>query len=567
MDPAVASLEELLQAESAWVEWKEAGDRLAIVKTLVAFANDENDQGRGGHVICGVEEQKDEHGVVRPNVVGLSQGERTGLKQKVLESCANDVSPPLTVTVREVPMQDEPGRAVVIFFVAASDHVHEHQTKEGSKVWGRRDSSTREIKREALRQLRLRKGEIPPVLDRPAYKRAVLQYADLSDIHKAAFEDFHREVELRRPVDDYFKPGEPMDASSPPLCVSQEIAPGQKAVIPTNLAMLLFGHMPTQFFPGAFAIVSVYPGTARTTPYSVKHKLTGPLVKVIHDVMDKLKAQMGIFMDKSRSALEIRQNRQQYSETAVQEVVMNAFAHRDYENHDPIRVTVFADRIEVVSPGGLLRQADADKIRAGVSVGAHWRNKGLASFLERMRLGVQAEGQGIPTIFEKTKATAERAPEYEIDATEVKVTIPAYHPQAPPAKPSPPIPTNTELKDGIILISIGGSSLRSSVEPWLARLGLSSADIIADVSLKEYVESIPDAWSETANKVYQAVAQCVDDRNYSHLHLFYRGPNIIGPVIGAAIANIKPLVVYSYFESRYERAYTLDRRLQRHSKS
>ncbi len=560
MDPAVASLEELLQAESAWVEWKEAGDRLAIVKTLVAFANDENDQGRGGHVICGVEEQKDEHGVVRPNVVGLSQGDRTGLKQKVLESCANDVSPPLTVTVREVPMHDEPGRAVVIFFVAASDHVHEHQTKEGSKVWGRRDSSTREIKREALRYLRLRKGEITPFLEKPAYNRAMGVYASLDDLDMVVAGEFRKWANLPRPTADYFMPREKIDPTAPYLCVEQQIGPGRTGIVPTNLAVLLFGYEPTRFIRGAFTEVALFVGNDIRGPMTHKEDYPGPLAQVIRDVLGVLRGQMGILIDKSRSSFEIRQNRPRYSDKAVQEAIMNAFAHRDYEIPEPIRIKAFSDRIEVASPGGVIQGVDERKILAGEVVGARWRNAGLSRFLTRLSYGVQAMGQGIPTIFQETSLTAERPPEYEIDATQVKVTIPAYHPQAPPAKPSPPIASDAELRDGIILISIGGSPLRNSVEPWLKRLGLVEAELIAEITYRDYVETTPDAWQSIAKKIRAAMVECVNDATHPRLHLFYRGPVVLMPLIGAIVGVSKPLVIYGYFEGQYYHALTIDRR-------
>lgn len=559
-------LEELLQAESAWVEWKEAGDRLAIVKTLVAFANDENDSERGGYVICGVEETKDALGVVRPNLVGLTQGERTGLKQKVLESCANDVSPPLSVTIREENVANDPACAVVIFFVAASSHVHEHQTEKGSKVWGRRDSSTREIKREALRFLRLRKGEITPYLEQPAYNRARGIYASVDDIDMIVAGEFQKWANLPRPMRDYFVPKERIDSTAPSLCVEQVIGPGRTSIVPTNLAVLLFGYEPTRFIRGAFAEVALFPGNDIRGPMTLKEDYAGPLVQVIREVLSVLRGHMGILIDKSRSSFEIRQNRPRYSDKAVQEAIMNAFAHRDYEIPEPVRIKAFSDRIEVASPGGVVPGIDERRMAAGEVIGARWRNAGLSRFLTRMSFGVQAMGQGVPTIFQETVLTSERSPAYEIDATQVKITIPAYHPESmsldgPPSPPPSPAPK--ARRDGIILISVGGPSLRPSVEPWIERLGLVGGDIIADVSLIDYVESAPDAWSETAARVLRIVNQCVEERDHSHLHLFYRGPNLIGPVIGAAVANIKPLVVYSYFESKYERAYTLDRRFQR----
>lgn len=565
MDESV-SLEELLQRESAWVEWKKNGDPLDIVAKLVAFANDVGDRRQRGCVICGVEEVKDEHGVVRSNIVGITQGELNALKGKVLDTCVNYVSPPLHPDVVVTELQLEPPRFVLQFWASPTGRVHSHDTKQGSKVWVLRDSHTYEAKGEELRELHARRGVIPHLLERLAYNDSLGKYATLDDIYMTAADEFRRQAKLPRPTADYFIPNEPLDANTLALCTTVEVAPGKTVVVPRLLAILLFGHTPGKFIRGAFAIVSVYPGTKRTTPYSARTEFSGPLTKVINDVIEKLKGYMGVFMDKTQSGLRIRQNRNMYSETAVQEVVLNAFAHRDYEVYEPIHITVFSDRIEVVSPGALINGIDPEKLRRGQSVGSRWRNRALAGFLQRMRLGVQAEGQGIPKVYEETLDTAERPPEYEFNSAQVVVTIPAYYPvpisfhEPPPPPPSPP---PVDLRHGILLISIGGPSLLSSVEPSLERLGLGAGEIVADISMKEYIEAGADSWTDIAKKVYRVVAQCVENQAYSHLHLFYRGPNLIGPVIGAAVANIKPLVVYSYFESRYERAYTLDRRFLR----
>jgi len=56
-------LGDLLRREDSHVEWKRGvADVEDVVKTLTAFANDLDGTGRGGWVVCGVEEQSDSHG-------------------------------------------------------------------------------------------------------------------------------------------------------------------------------------------------------------------------------------------------------------------------------------------------------------------------------------------------------------------------------------------------------------------------------------------------------------------------------------------------------------------------
>ena len=89
-------------------------------------------------------------------------------------------------------------------------------------------------------------------------------------------------------------------------------------------------------------------------------------------------------------------NRQKYPEKALQEAVVNAIVHRDYEIQQPSRITVFSDRIEFYSPGQLPRTVDVENLKAGRAT-PFWRNQSLAYFFNKFQLA-QAEGQGIPTI-------------------------------------------------------------------------------------------------------------------------------------------------------------------------
>ncbi len=548
-------IEELLRGESAWVEWKRTGDPLKIVGKLVAFANDSTNSGRGGWVVCGVEEAKSDEGFAEPRVVGMTQGEITGVRNRVMEGCAKHVSPPLVPQVYETPVAGDAGRRLLLFYMPVSGQLHEHHTREGSKVWVLWDSETREATGELLRELRARKGASPPFLQRPCFQ------ASLQDLYLTAAEEFRLEAGLPRPIEDYLEPGEKIEASAPPLCVAHEMAPGRTRVVPTYLAVLLFGREPASFIQGAHAILSVYPGVARTEVHSQKFKLHGPLVKLVHDVIDKLGGYMGVSIDKSRSAMEIRQNRQRFSEKAVQEAVVNAFAHRDYENPEPVRITVFSDRMEVASPGGVPLGVDVARLKAGEAVGPRWRNPALSSFLERMAIGVQAEGQGIPTIHRETLEVAERPPEYVVDATQVTAILPAYQPPPPSPRPSPsPSAGATVGREGLVLISIGASSIRPQVEASRAHLALEGVDVVMDFVSPEYVAAPPDGWQQILKRIRVEVTRLLDDPSLRRLHLFYRGPIVIPALLGALIVNAKPLRVYHHEGGAYSLAYDLDRR-------
>lgn len=74
-----------------------------------------------------------------------------------------------------------------------------------------------------------------------------------------------------------------------------------------------------------------------------------------------------------------------------EELVVNALIHRDYFISAPVRVLVFADRVEIVSPGHLPKNLTVENIKAGNS---NMRNPVLASFATKL-LPYRGLGSGL----------------------------------------------------------------------------------------------------------------------------------------------------------------------------
>lgn len=544
-------LEALLRREDASVEWKRnVADVEDVVKTLSAFANNFTGMADGGWVVCGVEEERNEHGFAQARKVGLEASRFQEVKGKVLSWCRDRVSPPLGLIVDEVILPDDPSRRILVFFVASSPHLHLFRSRDGaSTYWIRSDSETVEARGELLRDLRRRKQDAPPILERPCLD------ASLADLDLLAAEEFLMAAGLPRPAAEYLIPGARLEASAYPLVVSQPASPGQTRNIPTYLALLLFSREPTRFLPGAYAVFSVYDGVSRTENRSERFLASSPLPKLIRDLLEKLQLYTGLSIDKSVSARESRQNRPRYSEKALQEALVNAFAHRDYESPEPVRITVFSDRIEIASPGGMIPGMDSERLRQAKPL-VQWRNPALASFLLRMGLA-QNEGQGLPTIFRETLIVAGRPPEIRPGQDSFEVVLPAYQRtyflagkgEGPGAG-----------QDALLLISIGAESIRPTVEHSLPSLDLQEAEVLVDLVVPDYVSPDTAHWEAEARRIRNEVRQWIENPRYSRFHLFYRGPVVIAPLLGALIAPAKPLVVYHYQNGRYGPAYTLDRR-------
>ncbi|MGK4006015.1 ATP-binding protein [Sorangium sp. So ce1036] len=394
---------------------------------------------------------------------------------------------------------------------------------------------------------------MPPFLD------AICPDATLADIDRLALEDFLEPLRLPRPALEYLKPGVSIETVATPLVGLRQLAPGTAEPAPTRLVLLLFGHTPTRFLRGARVVLAVYEGNTRAAIHSQRFDAEGPIPKLLRDTRDKLRFYTGLAIDKSSGVGGRTANRPRYSQRALDEAVVNAIAHRDYESSDPIPITVFTDRIEITNPGGLVPGLDIQRVREGGSAPS-WRNPSLASFL--LRLGAaQTLGQGIPTILQETLATAGKPAVIIVEPGRFTVVLPALQPAISPG--TPPL-LRGELagsqRDGLILISIGGESVRPVVDSSLAELGLSEADVLIDHASPGYVDPDAQRWEEEARIVRDAVRRCVEDTRYGRFHLFYRGPVALAPLLGALIAPNKPLVVYYHEAGRYRQAMTLDRR-------
>jgi ATP-dependent DNA helicase RecG len=168
-------------------------------------------------------------------------------------------------------------------------------------------------------------------------------------------------------------------------------------------------------------VFSVYPGTERSDRHAERYQIAGTLIEQARRLQVLLDGQVPTLLTKS---LLPTPNADKYPRRALYEAMGNALAHRDYELMDPTRVTAFADRIEVLSPGSLPVGVDPIAFQAGLAP-PKWRNQALAWFFNRLQLA-QAEGQGIPTILRSMHDEGCPPPLFEAATAYVRCTLPAH---------------------------------------------------------------------------------------------------------------------------------------------
>lgn len=108
-----------------------------------------------------------------------------------------------------------------------------------------------------------------------------------------------------------------------------------------------------------------------------------------------------------------------YPPEAIREALLNAIVHRDYSFSGATLISIFEDRIEFVTIGGLVKGITLDDVKLGISV---LRNQHLANIFYRLRL-IEAYGTGILKINE-CYADYDVNPLIETTGNAFKITLP-----------------------------------------------------------------------------------------------------------------------------------------------
>ena len=156
-------------------------------------------------------------------------------------------------------------------------------------------------------------------------------------------------------------------------------------VRPTLAGLMALGRFPQRYFPRACLSFTVIPGTSKADVsaeglrFLDSREIVGPIPVMISELMVALRRNVRV-SSKVEGAFRI--DRLEYPETAVREAVANALMHRDYSPDgcaSQVQVTMYGDRIEILSPGGLCRAMTVDRLgELGVSFP---RNQALANIL------------------------------------------------------------------------------------------------------------------------------------------------------------------------------------------
>ncbi len=391
-------LEELIcNGEHSGVEFKRDDVVPArVAKELAALLNLE-----GGHLLLGVEDDG--------TVTGLTRTPKQ-VEEWIMEVARVHLRPAAIPFWETLEMDD--GSTVGVISLAADAPDKPYKAKRGS-AWVtqvRVGTTTRDATDAEEARLYMQSGHLQ-------YDRKPVSGATLKDLDLRRLANYFRDLRQQ---------GAPEKADLESwlrLLVNTELMAEDRArPMPSAGGLLLFGLKPKRFLPQAGISAAAYSGTEKDYDAKARATLRGPVVSLfpapsgdpgqpLYPLLSRTFSETGNAveagvieqaLDFVRRNIEVsaeidnggrRAERWDYPLDTVREAVVNAIAHRDYTiTVTDIELSIYADRIEIISPGRLPNTVTVDKMRAGYRAS---RNELIKEVL-RDYCYIEATGLGVP---------------------------------------------------------------------------------------------------------------------------------------------------------------------------
>ena len=416
--------EMIARGENSGVEFKcDDVENRALAKELVAFANLD-----GGRVLLGVDDNGNVRGLSRCDPPASGAGDDAGrrtyrrLEEWVAQACRDKIRPEIVPRFEIVPDM-APGRDVAVVQVDRGWTVHHLWHQQHRTYYVRVGSLNREASPEELARLFQQRGVVRP-------ERRPVSGTSISDLDRRRLVDYfervrQQEVPAASPSEAWRREGEAwakgqdearwrslaedrerewraeQEADWQALLVNTEILHEDAPHSVTLAGLVLFGRDPGRFLPQAKIDAAAYFGAEKDYDARERRTLRGPLVPLMG--VDGSLLEPGLveqaveFVRRNVETTRLRdgvrrEERWDYPPEAVRETIVNALVHRDYLlSGTDVELTLYADRLEVVSPGRLANGVTPDRMRAGCRSARNELLKDVMrdyGYLEHMGMGV-----------------------------------------------------------------------------------------------------------------------------------------------------------------------------------
>ena len=387
-DSPTELLQKIHSGEDSTIEFKrEMPHRRSLADEIAAFAN-----AKSGVILIGV----DDGG----SIVGLDQEELNSAESSVVEICQDSIEPPVLIFTEKLWLDD---KDVLKIEVHRSLFVH----KSPGGYFFRQGSSKREMRPEYLARLLQSRSQARII----AFDEQFVPNTRLNTLRRDLYQRFFTEEPAEHEVED--------------LLLMRNLLVSEGSELRASVAGLLMCHdRPDDYLYNSFIQAVYYRGTKMDANYQIDAQdFRGPLDQQILDAYKFAEKHNQVSARKEIGRTEKRQ----YSMRAVFEALVNAVVHRDYSRTaSKIRLFMFADRLELSSPGALPNTLTVEQLRYGQAT----RNELLARLLSEItvedivgrhvarRYFLERRGEGVGIILDESTALSGKVPVYEqIDET------------------------------------------------------------------------------------------------------------------------------------------------------
>lgn len=416
------NIEDLLnkrRVESNRIEFKKGWNPSEIYQTICAFANDFENLG-GGYILVGVEQ--DENGVAIRPVKGIGLAEIDKIQKEMVGYDAK-IKP--SYVTRTEPVEID-GRYILAIWAPARNNrpysvpenvVAKHVSN--IKYYIRSKSSTIEAKGDTLLELFDMANNTP-------FDERGNPNITIDDISPVLVYEHLKKIDSK--LTQTFDASRLMDTLD---AMELLIGPTEDRII-KNVAAMMFCPHPEKFFPVTRSEIVIFPEGSEDNPDEMIEvpTITGPIPQIINETLSYLRLNVikqRIIKPQDRAeSIKITN----YPYQAFEEAVVNAFYHRNYQEREPVEITIEPDRVEILSHAGPDRSISDEDIRRAKKLKTRkYRNRRLGDFLKELDLS-EGRATGIPTIQKhlRLNGSAEATIETDENRTYFLLTIPC-HPQ------------------------------------------------------------------------------------------------------------------------------------------
>ena len=364
--------------------------RVKFLKDVIAFAN-----SSGGVIVLGVDEKSHD-------VVGLGDKNPFKLSDDITNMIADNCVPQIETLISVKTIESEVVLEIEVFPGRLRPYYLHNKAKEES-VYIRINGTSRVASPAKIKELELEGAKI-------SYDSLQEIGAEYDENRALRLCSDMKEVALRRCKSEEEK------LSVKDMTISKLEDLGVlcrlgKSLFPTHAFMLMTDNKNLM----AKIQCAVFKGTERTI-FVDKREYTGPVFEQLEDayqfVLRNIKLGGVVNGLYTEDVYEMPLS-------VIREAIANAVVHRSYLEKSCVQVSLYDDRLEVVSPGSLYGGLSIEDIKQGRS---QCRNTAIAESFSYMRL-IDSWGTGIPRIISECKEYGLKDPLWEEFADGIRLTI------------------------------------------------------------------------------------------------------------------------------------------------